>query len=236
MRLYSVELRLRITRKGGDCEMTNFTMGRSLAVVVGVMMLRGAPAAAHVSRCTSIAQAREAELGSTVSLVGTVTVPSGAFDDGFAIQQGRAGIYIADSAGADYALGDQVRVEGVLANANNLLVVQPSAIERLPRGLPVRAQRRTTGSVGEETEGKLLGLRGTLVGDSVDDSPYGYKLTLDDGSGPVQVFLYPGAGIAPDGLDAGVEVSVICFSNQYDTKYECDPRIASDIAILTPGR
>jgi hypothetical protein len=215
--------------------MTKFTVGRTLAVVVVVLSLRGAPAAAHVSHCTSIAEAREAELGSTLSLVGTVTVPSGAFDDGFAIQQGRAGIYIADSAGAVYALGERVRVEGVLASANNLLVVQPSAIERLARGIPVRAQHRATGSVGEATEGKLLSLRGSLVGDPVDDSPYGYKLTLDDGSGPVQVFLYPGAGIAPDGLDAGVEVSVTCFSNQYDTHYECDPRIASDITILTPG-
>jgi hypothetical protein len=215
--------------------MTSFKLGRTLAVVCVVLALGGAPAAAHVSRCTSIEQTREAELGSTVSLVGTVTVPSGAFDDGFAIQQGRAGIYIADSAGAEYALGDRVQVEGVLADANNLLVVKPSAIERLARGVPVRVQRRATGSVGEATEGKLLGLRGALVGDPVDDSPYGYKLTLDDGSGPVQVFLYPGAGIALDGLDAGVEVSVICFSNQYDTHYECDPRVASDITILTPS-
>jgi hypothetical protein len=216
--------------------MTNFTLGRTLAVLVVALWLRGAPAAAHVSHCTSIAEARVAELGSTVSLVGTVTVQSGAFDDGFAIQQGRAGIYIADSAGAEYALGDQVRVEGVLASANNLLVVQPSSIERLSRGAAVRAQRRATGSVGEASEGTLLSLRGTLVGDPVDDSPYGYKLTLDDGSGPIQVFLYPGSGIAPDGLNAGVKVSVICFSNQYDTQYECDPRVASDIAILPEHR
>ena len=88
--------------------------------------------------------------------------------------------------------------------------------------------------MGEATEGKLLELHGALVGDPVDDSPYGYKLTLDDGSGPIQVFLYPGSGIAPTGLTAGLEVSVICFSNQYDVQYECDPRVAADITMITP--
>lgn len=212
--------------------MPNHRTGLVVASVFCALALRTAPATAHVSHCDTVQEAREADLGSDVSLVGTVTVPSGAFDGGLAIQQGSAGIYIVDSLGGTYEIGDQVRVKGVLANANNLLVVQPSSIERLGRGARIRPQQSSTGSVGEATEGKLLELHGALVGDPVDDSPYGYKLTLDDGSGPIQVFLYPGAGIKPDGLDAGLEVSVICFSNQYDTTYECDPRVGSDITVF----
>jgi hypothetical protein len=208
----------------------------TVAAVLFTLTLPAASTAAHVSHCDSIEAAREMDLGSQVDLVGTVTVPSGAFDGGFAIQQGSAGIYIVDSGGAEYAIGERVRVQGVLANANNLLVVQPSSIARQGRGTPIHAQRRTTGGVGEATEGKLLELHGALVGDPVDDSPYGYKLTLDDGSGPIQVFLYPGSGIAPTGLAAGLEVSVVCFSNQYDVQYECDPRVASDITAITPRR
>ena len=212
--------------------MTTNRMALVVAAAFCALALRAAPTAAHVSHCDTIQEAREAELGSDVSLVGTVTVPSGAFDGGLAIQQGSAGIYVVDSLGATYEIGDQVRVDGVLANANNLLVVQPSSIERLGHGARIHPQQRSTGSVGEATEGKLLELHGALVGDPVDDSPYGYKLTLDDGSGPIQVFLYPGAGIKPDGLNAGLQVSVICFSNQFDTTYECDPRVSSDITVV----
>ena len=92
--------------------------------------------------------------------------------------------------------------------------------------------RRNTGDVGENTEGQLLNLRGTIIGDLVDDSPYGYKLVLDDGSGPIQVFIYPGTGIPTEGPEDGALLRVTCFSNQYATHYECDPRTPADLALL----
>jgi hypothetical protein len=186
---------------------------------------------AHASVCATIADARTSPLGTSVSLVGIVSVPSGAFDSGFAIQQGIAGIYVVDSGDASYAIGDTIHITGELVSASGLLAIKPASITRLRKHHPVRAQSHATGSVSEVTEGQLLSLHGTLVGDPVDDSPYGYKLSIDDGSGPVQLFLYPGSDIGTEGLVDGASVSVICFSNQYDTHYECDPRRAADLTV-----
>jgi hypothetical protein len=207
---------------------------RCCLLVASLALTWTGDAHAHSVHCSTIADARSAPTGTSVTLIGTVSVPSGAFDGGFAIQQGRSGIYVVDSDGGNYQIGDLVRVRGVLIDSNNLLAVQPTAIFALGHAAPVRAVSRATGDVGESTEGRLLHLTGAIKGDPVDDSPYGYKLTLDDGSGPIQLFLYPGAGIVNDGLVDGASLSVTCFSNQYDTHYECDPRTPADLTIGAP--
>ena len=186
---------------------------------------------ARPRHCESIAAARRAPLGATVTVSGTVTVPTGAFDAGLAVQEDDAGIYVADSLGADFALGARVEVTGVLVDSFGLLAIQPSSVRAVGRGERIKPERRATGAVGENTEGQLLKLKGTMQGPLEDDSPYGFKLDIDDGSGPVQIFLYPGTGIGTDGLVDGARVSVVCFSSQYDTHYECDPRAPSDLRI-----
>ena len=136
-----------------------------------------------------------------------------------------------DSLGEDFALGAKIKVTGVLVDSFGLLAIQPAAAHALGRGEHVEPEHRSTGSVGEESEGQLLKLRGTMRGPLVDDSPYGFKLDIDDGSGPIQVFLYPGTGIGTAGLVDGAELAVVCFSNQFDVTYECDPRGPADLRI-----
>jgi hypothetical protein len=203
----------------------------------GVIVLLGslvvsATGSARPGRHETIAAARRAPLGTTVTVSGTVTVPTGAFDTGIAIQQGDAGIYVADSLGENYAIGTQVKVTGVLVDSSGLLAIQPSSVEATGGGERIEPECRPTGAVGERTEGRLLRLRGVMRGPLVDDSPYGFKLDIDDGSGPVQVFLYPGAGVSNAGLVDGARLSVVCFSNQYETTYECDPPAAGDLEVL----
>src|SRR5438552_3976086 len=157
---------------------------RSLAVLAALSAAALSLAAAstaladHGDRVEHIAKARRQALGTTVTVHGTVTVPSNAFDTGFAIQDGNAGIYVLDSAGAVRALGTEVEVTGTLVDSFGLLAiaVQQSAVTSLGNGKRVRPHKQRTGSVGEGTEGGLLELDGTMVGDLVDDSPFGFKL------------------------------------------------------------
>ena len=180
----------------------------------------------------TIAAARAEPLGATVTVIGTVTVPTGAFDNGIAIQQNGAGIYVLDSFGASFAIGTELEITGVLVDSTGLLAIQPSSIQPRGRGRRIEPECRATGAVGERTEGQLLRLTGTMRGALVDDSPYGFKLDIDDGSGPIQVFLYPGTGIPTTGLVDGRRLSVVCFSNQYETEYECDPRSPADVRFV----
>ena len=202
----------------------------------GVLFLLGAAllpvaAVAHPARVAAIADVRRAPLGTTVTVEGTVTVPTGAFDAGFAVQQADAGIYVLDSLGQSFALGARIKVTGVLVDSFGLLAIQPTAARSIGCGKPIEPEHRSTGAVGESTEGQVLKLRGTMHGPLVDDSPYGFKLDIDDGSGPIQVFLYPGTGIETGGLLDGAEIAVVCFSNQYDVTYECDPRAPADLRV-----
>lgn len=197
-----------------------------LAIVVPAMLLTvfsGASAGAAPPRVEPIAVARHRELGSVVSVIGSVTVPSGAFDGGFAIQGLAHGIYVVDSAGGERRIGDGVRVTGTLLDNFGLLSIQPTSIQFLFRAPPLLPRASKTGAVGETTEGRLLHLRGTMRGPLVDDSPYGHKLVVDDGSGPIQIFLYPGAGIGTAGLVDGAHIDTQCFSSEFETTYECDP-------------
>ena len=58
-----------------------------------------------------------------------------------------------------------------------------------------------------------------------------FKLDINDGSGPIQIFLFPGSGISTAGLVAGATIDTVCFSNQFDTIFECDPPNAGDFAV-----
>jgi hypothetical protein len=207
------------------------TASHLLRIVVPTVALALAAAPAAADHAERIAAARHRPLGSTVTVRGTVTVPTGAFDAGFAIQQGNAGIYVLDSLGATRAIGGEVEVTGTLVDSSGLLAIQPAAIAALDRRAPVEPRHRRTGQVGEHTEGELLALHGRMVGDLIDDSPFGFKLDIDDGSGPIQIFLFPGAGISTAGLTAGVEIHAACFSNQFEAIFECDPPTAADFAV-----
>lgn len=198
------------------------------AIIVGALALA---ATATTAAAETIAQARHQPLGTVVTIQGTVTVPSDAFDPGFAVQQGDAGIYILSSGATAREINDKVEVTGTLVDSFGLLAIDPSSITALGQGKRIKPEKTDTGAVGEATEGQLLKLKGTMVGDLVDDSPFGFKLDIDDGSGPIQIFLFPGTGISTAGLTAGAEIKVVCFSNQFEDIFECDPPTADDFDV-----
>jgi hypothetical protein len=202
-------------------------------VLVALSVLVIAAPSARANPREPIALARHRALGSTVTVRGAVSVQTNAFDAGFAIQQLGAGIYVLDSGDRARALGDEVEVTGTLVDSFGLLAIDPSSITAHGHGVVVPV-RRDTGDVGEATEGRLLRLEGQMVGDIFDDGPFGFIIHIDDGSGAIQLFLFPGANISTAGLQAGVTIRVTCFSNQFDTTFECDPRSPADFEIRPP--
>jgi len=198
---------------------------------LAITLLTAAPVTAAPRLPLPITLARHQPLNTTVTVVGSVTVQSGAFDAGFAIQDLLDGIYVLDAGGAARKIGDVVVVTGTLVDNFGLLAIQPASVRSLGHGLAIPARHRSTHAVGEATEGRLLELDGEMVGDLIDDGPFGFKLNIDDGSGPVQLFIYPGTGISTAGLVEGASIHVTCFSNQFETHYECDPRRPADLQI-----
>jgi DNA/RNA endonuclease YhcR with UshA esterase domain len=206
--------------------------------LVFILLLAATTASASV---TVIADARALSLGSTVTVEGVVTVPSGVFaastfDQGFALQDETAGIYvsIADNPGLD--IGHRVRVTGELADDGfNQLVLRPgglSDVEVLYGEGEVEAEEVATGDVSEATEGLLVEVEGIVTREPTDDLPFGYSVFIDDGTGETQIFIPATTGVNPFNIpfiEVGRKLEATGFGSQFLAQYEVLPRFLSDL-------
>jgi hypothetical protein len=208
------------------------------SALVAVLAIAAAAPVLHAQdgRVTPLARARELGAGATVLVEGIVSVPPGVFDGGFAIQDHTAGIWVLPPADAvRLRVGQRVRVQGTLDEPNGQLAIMPSAIGPLgDRDAPSpRAVR--TGSLNESQEGWLVKIRGRVAGEVVNDDPWGWKVMVDDGSGPVLVFIDAETNVDVRPLRAGDTVEVTGFAGQYDDHYEVIPRAQLDLKVIPPG-
>jgi len=188
----------------------------------------------------TIAEARSLPLGTVVTIDGVVTVPSGAFssstfDQGFAIQDRTGGIYVSTPDNLGFALRQQVRVTGTLADTvlpGLLVLVDVTAVKAHGSGPKVQSTPVATGAVGEATEGRLVTITGTITQPIVNDLPFGFIVFINDGSGEVHAFVCASTGIDVSGLSPGQTVEVTGFSGEFAGSFEVDPRIQDDIRVI----
>lgn len=209
--------------------------GVALLVVLAEMAVGSLAGAAPAF--VPIATARQQAQGASVTVEGLVTVPSGDFrssssDEGFAVQDQTGGIWVSLNKNLHLRLGQRVRVSGTLGESEEKLqiVADPADVQRLPG----RELRVATGQVGAATLGFLITVEGTVTQPVEDDLPYGYKVFIDDGSGPAQIYLNASTNIdsrAP-WFKPGRKIRVTGFGNQYGATYEVDPRSRRDVRAV----
>ncbi len=210
-----------------------------LVAGLAIASLTTVPAASHAAaanpRSLPIAVARHLPLGTVVTVEGSVTVPSGDFassffDEGFAVQDRTAGIYVSMADNLGLRLRQQARVTGTLADSGGLLILIPLSdadVKTHGRGDEVEPIWVHTGAIGEATEGRIVRVVGRITR-LEDDAPFGQKVFVNDGSGEIRVLVNVGTGIDVSGLAPGQLLSVTGFSGQFND-YEIDPRFPSDI-------
>jgi hypothetical protein len=208
-----------------------------LAGLIAAVALVLVPIPSGAANAIDIAAARSLPPGTVVTVDGSVTMPSGAFssstfDEGFTIQDRTGGIYVSISTNLDLTPRQQARVTGQLADNGfgvlTVVVAGPGDVKVHGKGPRVEPRWVPTGSISEATEGLLVQVVGTLVGPIEPEPPYATILHLDDGSGPIRIFVCASTGIDLSGLAAGQQVSVTGMSYQF-IDYEVDPRFQSDI-------
>ena len=149
------------------------------AVLCFVALMLAAPPAPQF---TPIAAARQQSQGATVTVIGLVTVPSGDFksssgDEGFAIQDQTAGIWVSVPKNLHLRLGQKVQVSGTLGTSYGKLQLASATVTPLA-GTRLRV---ATGQVGTATLGYIVTIEGTITSAGVTkDLPYGWKLWIDD--------------------------------------------------------
>lgn len=215
----------------------------SLRLLSAALLISVAASAHAAPHAISIAEARALPHGTVVTVQGSVTTPSGAFessffDVGFGLQDRSGGIYVSLQTNLNVAPRRQARVTGTLQDSGfGLLLLIPSSpsdVKLLGAGPRVRPKFVTTGGVNEATEGLLVQVVGTITRAVENDLPYGYKVFVDDGSGELTIFVNTQTGIDLSGLAVGQTVSVTGFSGQFDDHYEIDPRFPADIVVQAP--
>jgi hypothetical protein len=195
--------------------------------------------AAHEPQLMEIGAARALPLGTVVTVEGSVTVPSGvlssggSLDQGFAIQDRTGGIYVSVATNLGLTLRERVLVTGKLADSNGFLILVPAStgdVEVRGRGREVRPLWLRTGNVGAANQGLLVRVVGVITQPVAPDPPYGNRVVVDDGSGPIRIFVNTSTGIDVSGLAPGRLLSVTGLSDEFDTP-EIDPRFQSDLRL-----
>lgn len=203
----------------------------------------GAALTLLVSACGSgadpINEARAKGTGTEVTIEGFVTVAPGAFksaleDEGFALQDSSGGVYVKMTQKQTFGLSAKVRVTGTLDEQTKLTILKadPANVKLLDDTQQVSPKMVTTGLVNESVEGQLLQVSGNVTRTFQDDSPYGYKLYINDGSGEIQIFVHVSAGFDKASLQAlpmGKRITVVGMGLQYNDIYEVAPRQPSDL-------
>jgi len=193
-------------------------------------------AGAHEPHAIDISAARQLPLGTVVTVEGSVTVPSGAFssssfDEGFAIQDRTGGIYVSVATDLGLKVRQRALVTGQLVDSFGLLTLVPAntgEVEAEDHGHRVKPLWVRTGSVGPANQGLLVRVVGTITQPVEPDPPFGNKVFVDDGSGPIRIFVNASTGIDVSGLAQGQLLSVIGFSSAFNDP-EIDPRFQSDL-------
>jgi DNA/RNA endonuclease YhcR with UshA esterase domain len=222
--------------------MSSWRFASVLLLVIGLVGV-ASPASADESsrRAISIAEARALPLGSVVTIDGSATTPSGAFessffDKGFGLQDRTAGIYVSLATDLKITPRTQVRVTGALRDSFGLLIVVPddsAQVKTHGKGPRVQPTRRATGAINEASEGRLVVVVGRITRAPESDPPFGFKFFVNDGTGELTIFVNTQTNIDLTGLSVGKIVSVTGFSSQFDTHYEIDPRFQADITVCT---
>jgi DNA/RNA endonuclease YhcR with UshA esterase domain len=189
----------------------------------------------------SIADARNLPPGTVVTVEGSVTVPSGSytsstFDQGFAIQDETAGIYVSTAFDSGLNFHHHVSVTGTLGDDGfGLLVLRPASeadVVKISGASNIAPTTVATGDVSEATEGLLVEVEGIITRGPTDDLPYGYSVFIDDGSGETQIFIPATTGVNPFNIPwvtVGNSIRVTGFSAQFLGQYEVLPRFRGDI-------
>lgn len=201
----------------------------------------GTPAPAEP---VTIAAARSQTDGATVLVEGHVTVAPSTFSSstgemGFAIADDTGGIYVSMAEAVTVDLGAMVRVEGKLGQLAQLRILEasPSAVTIGSGTREITPRVVMTGDVNESVEGQLVRTSGTITQPVGDDTPYGFKVFIDDGSGEIQIFVNIVDGspvINTTSLMPDQMITVSGLAAQYETTYEVMPRKADDLTVSSP--
>jgi uncharacterized protein YdeI (BOF family) len=197
-----------------------------------------APTPTPPSSAQSVAEARSAADGTTVTIEGVALTGSAFHDGGGFVADARGGIAVLLADGV-FGTGERLRITGEVDDrfSQRTLRSDAGSIVRLGTAGEPAALRAATGSIREIHEGRLVRVAGTIVG-SPTSLTSGLAFDVDDGSGASRVIVGTGTGIDASGWHSGKTVELVGVAGQRDSTgsgtdgYRVMPRNPGDVIRL----
>jgi len=186
-----------------------------------------------------IANARKLALGTEVIIEGTVTVASGTFrssfsDYGFQVQDKTSGMYITIKTDPHLTVGQMVRLTGKLTETAlkfQIVETDEKSVQVISVKSPPKPIALGTGQLTQGAIGKLIKISGT-VSKAVDDiAPYGFRFSIDDGTGEIIAYVSTSTGISPKDMTLGRRVELIGVAGEFNHRYQIYPRSSADVKL-----
>jgi DNA/RNA endonuclease YhcR with UshA esterase domain len=128
----------------------------------------------------------------------------------------------------DIHYSNYLQVKGILTQAFDELYIKVQAhgdVTVLSNNGNIQSNEVKTGDVKENVEGQLIVVIGQISATS------GNTFYLDDGTGPVKIYIKESAGVNKPKMKKGEYAKVIGIVGQYKEEYRVMPRFNDDIAV-----
>ena len=189
---------------------------------------------------TSIADARSAPDGTTVTIEAAALTAEDFHDGGGFVADVTGGIAVIAADGT-FMAGDRVRITGDVDDrfSQRTLRADPGGLSIIGSASEPDPATTATGAVGEDVEGTLVRIRGTIVG-SPTELTSGLAFDVDDGSGPARVVVSTATGIDTSGWLPDLTVELVGVAGQRDSTgsgtdgYRVLPRDPGDVLGVAP--
>ncbi len=209
------------------------------AVLLGVLLIAQPHVEAAPQDVTPIATARATGAGWSGTLQGNLTLAPGSIrSDTFAIQDATGGMYVFVGSGTGVTipplqLGDVVQISGTLKDYNGLLEIDPIAsLTRIgPGAVPAPLVISTSAAIVGPTQGLLVQVSGTATWVTPQTLGSDWSFTLDDGSGPIKVFVDKDTAMDLRSYTSGCQLIVTGFSGNNAYTPQIMPRFQADVTI-----
>lgn len=186
----------------------------------------------------SVAAARAAPDGTTVTIEATALTASDFHDGGGFVADASGGMALLVDDGV-IGRGERLRITGQVDDrfSQRTLRTSAAAVIRLGPGSDPLSLAVTTGGVDEAVEGRLVSVAGSLVGTG-STLTTGTAFDLDDGSGVVRLVVQTGTGIDLGAWTSGATVEMVGVVGQRDSTgtglqgYRVMPRDAADVVSV----
>jgi len=233
---------------------TNMTRSRSfsfwrpgstrtvLAIAIFVFVMAHSSFGQGKRPVISIEDAKKLSLGTQVTIAGTVTVASGTFkssfdDEGIQIQDKTGGMYITIKKDLHLTVGQRIRLSGKLTETAlkfQIVETDENGIQVLSGTARTKAIAIATGKISDMTIGKLIKTAGTVTKPIVEVAPYGFRVSVDDGTGEIIAYVSTSTGVSPKDFVVGQRVELTGVAGKFNQNFQIYPRSTADVKLLGP--